>query len=360
MKAFGNLLVSDLKQFFRQRSAVFFAFGFPLLFMIIFGFAFSGSENVSYDIGLVDQDASTISGQISQAIRRIPIFKITEGSLNDELAKLKKGDIQAVVLIPSGTQSNISARKTTNITVYYDPSQISSSPIIISVLSQATDQINLQFASEPMLIELTPEAVQAHNLRYIDFLVPGVLAMSILFLGLFGSLNIVDRRERKILKRFSATPVGRSTMLYSQIVYRMILVVLQALIIIIVAHLVFGVSVVGNWLLLLGLLLLGILTFISIGYLALSRAATQEGALPIIQLIQFPMLFLSGIFFPIDIMPSFMRPIVNIMPLTYLGDALRQVMVGATPLFPLHVDAAVLGSWLIVSLLLTVRFFRWE
>ncbi len=100
-------------------------------------------------------------------------------------------------------------------------------------------------------------------------------------------------------------------------------ILVEVLIIIVIAHFVFSVSIVGNWFLLLGFLLLGILAFISIGYLALSRAGSLEGAQPIIQLIQFPMLFLSGIFFPVEIMPDFMRPVVNAMPLTYLGDALR-------------------------------------
>ena len=82
--------------------------------------------------------------------------------------------------------------------------------------------------------------------------------------------------------------------------------------------------------------------------------------MPIIQIIQFPMLFLSGIFFPIEFMPDFMRPIIAIIPLTYLGDAFRQVMVDATPLYPLSLDIAVLGAWLVVCMILAIKLFRWE
>jgi ABC-2 type transport system permease protein len=360
MKAFGVLLLSDLKQFFRERTALFFTFAFPLLFMLIFGLVYSGNGNISYDVGLVNQDQSVVSGQISQALQQIPIFKTAEGNLDEELAKLKKGDIRAVILLPNGTQQSISAGKTANLTVYYDPSQTTSSQIILSGLKQAVDSINLQFSHAPILIQLDQQSVQAHNLRNIDYLVPGILAMSILFLGLFGSLTLVDRRERKILKRFAATPISRSTMIYSQICYRLILSVLQAFIIIVVAYFIFGVSVTGNWLVLLALVLLGTLTFISIGYFAVSRARTSEGAMPIIQLVQFPMLFLSGIFFPVDIMPAFMRPIVNAMPLTYLGDAFRQVMVNGTPLYPLALDLAVLAGWLVVCTILAIKLFRWE
>jgi len=82
--------------------------------------------------------------------------------------------------------------------------------------------------------------------------------------------------------------------------------------------------------------------------------------MPLIQIIQFPMLFLSGIFFPIEFMPDFMRPVLAAIPLTYLGDAFRQVMVEATPLYPLWVDIAVLGGWLVVSMILAIKLFRWE
>jgi len=146
----------------------------------------------------------------------------------------------------------------------------------------------------------------------------------------------------------------------SQVVYRLILALAQTLIIIAIAYFVFNVQMVGNWLLLLGLVLLGALTFISIGYFAVSRARTVEGAMPIIQIIQFPMLFLSGIFFPVEIMPDFMRPIIAIIPLTYLGDAFRQIMVDATPVYPLMLDIGVLAAWFIVCMILAIKLFRWE
>ncbi len=360
MKPFAVLLVSDLRQFLRDRTALFFTFAFPLLFMIIFGFVFSGAENVSYTIAVVTQDDSNVGHQIAGAVGQVPIFKSQTANLDDGLSRLKNGKVSAVVLIPSGAQTSVGAGRTANITVYYDPSQTTSSQIILAALEQTVNAINRQLTNAPALIGLDPESVQTHNLKYIDFLVPGILAMSILFLGLFGSLTLVDRRERKILKRLAATPISRSTVIYSQVIYRLILAILQAAIIIALAFLVFKVSILGNWFLLLGLVLLGTMAFICIGYFAVSRARTVEGAQPVIQLVQFPMLFLSGIFFPIDIMPAFIRPIVSALPLTYLGDALRQVMVEGTPAYPLYVDVAVLAAWLVVCMVLAIRLFRWE
>jgi ABC-2 type transport system permease protein len=360
MKSFLKLLISDLKQFFRDRTALFFTFAFPVIFIFIFGWVFSGTDNVSYKIGLVNNDESAIGEGISQMLNEIPIFKISEGEQNSQIEELRQGDLKAVIVIPADIASSVGSGELSEITVYYDPTQTTSAQIIIPVLRQAVDEINRQLTQQPLLLQLSEESIQAHDLRDIDFLVPGILAMSVLFLGLFGSLTLVERREKKILKRFGATPLRRSTMVFSQVVYRMILALVQTLIIIAIGFLVFNVQMVGNWFILLGLVLLGTLTFIGIGYFAVARARTTEGAMPIIQIIQFPMLFLSGIFFPIEFMPDFIRPILAIIPLTYLGDAFRQIMVEATPLYPLNLDIAVLGGWLVLSMILAIKLFRWD
>ncbi len=360
MKAFRELLIADFKQFVRDRTALFFTFAFPVLFMFIFGFVFSGGDDINYDIGLVNQDNSAISQGISLALQEIPIFEVSDGELEGKLDELRGGDIDAVILIPPGVEESIGRGVTVDISVYYDPSQTTSAQIILPVLQQVVDAANIQMTGQPVIFGLALESIQAHELSNIDYLVPGILAMSVLFLGLFGSLTLVEWREKKVLKRFGATPLHRSMMVSSQVVYRLILALTQTLIIIAIAFFIFDVNMVGNWFLLLALVLLGALTFISIGYFAVSRAKTVEGAMPIIQIIQFPMLFLSGIFFPVEIMPDFMRPIIAIIPLTYLGDAFRQVMVDATPVYPLLLDVGVLAAWFVVCMLLAIRLFRWE
>ena len=264
------------------------------------------------------------------------------------------------MLIPSDLSVTIGQGQTADITVYYDPAQTNSSQVILSVLGELINQVNRQITQEPVLIQLAEESIQIKDLRIIDVMVPGILAMAVLFLGLFGSLSMVEWREKQVLKRFGATPLRRSTLVLGQVLYRLVLALVQTFIIIIVARFAFNVPMVGNWLLLLGLVLLGALSFISLGYLAVARARSVEGAMPIIQLIQFPMLFLSGIFFPLEFMPDFMRPIVTAMPLTYLGDAFRQIMVDATPLYPMTIDVAVLGGWLVVCMALTIWLFKWE
>jgi len=120
------------------------------------------------------------------------------------------------------------------------------------------------------------------------------------------------------------------------------------------------VAIVGSLLAAIGFILLGALTFLAIGYLIASYARTEESANALTSVVQFPLMFLSGIFFPISFMPDWLQPVAAIMPLTYLGDALRQTMVGGSAYAPLPIDALVLGIWLAASFLLSARFFRWQ
>jgi len=359
MKAFRGLLIASFKQFFRDKAALFFTFAFPILFMFIFGLIYSGEGNLSYDIGLVNQDISPAGAATAQGIKSVPIFKVTEGVLDTTLAEMRDGKYKAVVVIPPELAVNVSRGEVSNVKVYYDPSDMASQTIL-PVLRQVIEQINQQLSQRPVLLAIEEKSISAHQFGGMDFLIPGILAMSILFLGLFGALPMVEWREKQVLKRLGATPLTRSNVVFSQVFYRVVLALAQTVVIILLARFVFGVNMVGNWFLLFGMVILGTLTFVSIGYLAIARARTTESAMPVIQLIQFPMLFLSGVFFPIEIMPSFMKPIVAVMPLSYLGDGLRQIMVEATPQNTMPVNALVLGAWFVVSSLLAIRFFKWE
>jgi ABC-2 type transport system permease protein len=195
----------------------------------------------------------------------------------------------------------------------------------------------------------------------MDFFVPGVVAMSLMQLGIFGSLTMVSLRERQILKRLGATPLPRRTLVLSQATMRLLIAVVQTFIILTVGRVAFDVQVGDQFVLMLAFILLGGLSFVAMGYVVASFARTEAAGTAIVQVIQFPMMFLSGIFWPIEFAPDWLEPVIKLMPLTYLGDALRQVMVeGSSKLFSLPLDAAVLTGWLVVSLAIAFRYFRWE
>ena len=195
MKAFRKLLVADFKQFYRDRTALFFTFAFPILFMMIFGLVFSGEESVNYSLGLVVTDKdSEAGGMITQALDQVLIFKIVYGDLEESLGTLRDGDLRAVVVLPDDIDGDFAAGRSAKITVYYDPTQTTNAQVLLPVLRQTIGEIERQISRQPLLLTLSEESIQSHHLRIIDFMVPGILAMSVLFLGMFGGLPLVEWR----------------------------------------------------------------------------------------------------------------------------------------------------------------------
>jgi len=210
------------------------------------------------------------------------------------------------------------------------------------------------------VLAVQPQVVQTQELSAAAYYVPSILAMALMQLGIFSAIPLVEQRQKHILKRLSATPLRRWNLVGSNIIMRLLIAVMQSVLIVGLGVALFGVAIVGSLLLAFGFVVLGSVTFIAIGYVIASFARTEEAANGITSVVQFPMMFLSGIFFPIAFMPAFLQPVAALMPLTYLGDALRQVMVGGVPYAPLWLDGLVLAGWLTVCFLISARWFRWE
>ncbi|MCR4426746.1 MAG: ABC transporter permease [Firmicutes bacterium] len=190
---------------------------------------------------------------------------------------------------------------------------------------------------------------------------PNMLGVSMMWLGMFATAQpLVEQREQKIFRRMWATPLSRTSVLLSQLLFRMTIGVAQGLLFIIVGWVGFGVAVVGNWFLVIAATILGTLVFVSLGYVLAGVARTQEAAPAVAQPLQMAMLFLSGTLLPAAILPGAVQPVLKIVPLTYVADALRQVISGLPPMFPLWADFAVMAGWLVLFFVLAVRLFRWE
>ncbi len=187
-----------------------------------------------------------------------------------------------------------------------------------------------------------------------------MLGLSIMQVGIFAAIPLVADREKLILKRLAATPLRRWQLVGSNVLMRILIAFTQAIIIVAVGSLLFGVEVVGSLILVAAFVTLGAMAFLALGYVIASFAKTEDAANGMTSMIQFPMMFLSGAFFQIDQMPQFLQVVARIIPLTYLADALRQVMVGGAAFAPLWVCAAVLLGWLVVCFGIAARKFQWQ
>lgn len=290
----------------------------------------------------------------------MPIFELHQGTRVKELQALGRGKRFLVVVVPRHSAGSGRTIAPLTIPVYFDPSKAATTQALIAAVREILAELERKMTGAPRLLSAQPIKATVTQLKNIDYLLPGILAMALMQLGLFGALNFVSLRERKIIRRLGATPLPRSMMLASEIIVRLGMAIIQTIVIVALGFLAFRVTITGNLLAVLGAVILGASVFITLGYFLVSFTKTEESASGLIQVVQFPMMFLSGIFFPLETMPGFLRPMVNAIPLTYLGDLLRKVMVGLPSAYGLGTDLAVLGGWLIVVMVLAVRFFKWE
>jgi ABC-type multidrug transport system permease subunit len=261
--------------------------------------------------------------------------------------RLRTGKTELVVIPPAGGEGSYE--------YLYDPTRAESllaRNAVDDVLQRAAGRQDKYQPSERQMLE--PGG------RYIDFLVPGLLGMSLMGGGLWGvGFVIVDMRIRKLLKRFLATPMKKRDFLAGIMLSRLVFLAPDVLFLLVFAWLVFGVVIQGSLLAIVFLVLLGAFTFSGIGLLVASRAKTVEGVSGMMNVVMLPQWVLSGIFFSSERFPEAAQPYLKFIPLTPLNDALRAVMLEGKPLASQFLEIGILAAWGVVTFALALRWFRW-
>jgi ABC-type multidrug transport system permease subunit len=242
-------------------------------------------------------------------------------------------------------------------TYYYDPARPE------SVLSRAEIDAALQSAAgRKDALTTSAQSSSEPGSRYIDFLIPGLLGMNLMNSGMWGvGFALVEMRQRKLLKRFVATPMRRSDFLLALTSSRLVLMVIEVGLLLGFGVLVFHMRVQG-WRSILSVLLLaslGAITFGGVGLLTACRAQKIESVSGLINLVMMPMWIFSGVFFSYDKFPPMAHPFIKALPLTALNDALRATIIEGATLSSQSGRLLVLAVWGGVSFVLALRWFRW-
>lgn len=359
MKAIGSLYLAQARQFLRDRMTLLFVLLLPVGFGVFFGLVFSGGGDFEVRIGVANEDGG-LAGEAFLAGLPQDGLSLQVDSRQALEAALRQGEVHAVLCLPADMTDRLARGSAVPVEVLYDPANPTSAGVGLSLVRTMLSEANLGLVGAPRLLEMRLQSVQVEHARAIDFYLPGMLGVALLWLGVFGTAQpVVAQREGKILRRFQVTAITRATILAAEVAWRVTVGLLQAVLFVLVGYFGFGVGVV-DWLPFGATVLLGTLVFVSLGYALAGIGRSLEGTMAIGQLLNFPMMMLSGSIFSADMLPGFFRPVVAAMPLTYLSDLLRQTMVGAPAAHPMGLDFAVLGAWLVVLLGLAVWLWRWE
>jgi ABC transporter DrrB family efflux protein len=338
-----QLTLARFRGFIREPEAVFWTFVFPILLAVGLGIAFRSRPPERLHVSIVT--SGTASG-IVESLKRDSSLIVDVMDDSAAARALRTGKIALIARI-TGPSS---------VEYVYDPARGDAASAKLLVDRSVQHAAGL---ADP--VRVAERRVTERGSRYIDFVLPGLLGMNLMGSGIWGiGFAIVDQRAKKLLKRFMATPMSRAEYLASFILSRLFFLVLEVVVLLGFGVLVFGVPLRGSLLTLAGICLLATLSFGGIGLLVSSRARTTEGVAGLMNLVMIPMWIFSGVFFSSSNFPQAVQPVIRLLPLTAVNDALRANMLEGASLAAVSGQVLVIAGWLVFSFFLALRLFRWR
>lgn len=336
-----QLVVYRLREFWRQPEAVFWVYVFPILMVVALGIAFSNKTEQTVSVDVVQSS----DFPFTEALRADNRIKLRMESEDECRRRLRIGKSDLYVK---------SAGK--GVEFVYDPTR----PNSLAARTAVEDLIQ-RAAGRSDVVATTNSEFSEPGGRYVDYLIPGLLGMGLMGGGMFGvGFAIVDMRLRKLLKRFLATPMRKTDFLAGLMISRMVFMIPEIFLLLIFARFAFGVLIYGNVLAVGFLIVLGAVQFAGIGLLVGSRVRTLESASGLMNLVMLPMWTVSGVFFSYERFPAQVLPLIKLLPLTALNDALRAVMLEGRTLVSIWPEISVMTGWTIVTFAVALFIFRWN
>jgi len=339
-----ELASTRTKEFLREKEAMFWVFGFPLILALALGFAFREKPPDRVPVAIVaGPNAQQRLAALQKSSTLLPRV------MNEQEARdaLRRGKVSLLIAESAGSDVVVYRLDATR------PDALSA--------RQAADDALQTAAGRRDVVASREERVHEQGARYIDFLIPGLLGMNLMGTGMWSmGFTIANARMKKLLKRLVATPMRKTDYLMAMFLSRLLWLILEISVLVAFGWIVFGVRVNGSILVLILLCIVGGYAFSGIGLLTASRAKTIEAVSGLMNLIMMPMWLCSGVFFSYERFPDSVKPFIRILPLTLLNDALRAVINDAAGLSQIAFQLGILTVWGLVTFVIGLKVFRWQ
>ncbi len=343
----------------RNRQQLFWSLAFPLIFTVIFGFFFGSGSSSAGTVALVKQSNSNVANTLSDGITQTDLFKVKTYATEDEArTQLKKNQVTAIVVIPTlfGEQS---ANGTTTVNIISNPSNAQSNSIINGFISQYLTQINYQIQNAKPIYSTSTENSSSGSFSYFDFVLVGLIGMALMNSSIQGvSITMSKYREDQILKRLTTTPLKPWKFIVSEVAARLLVNVIQISLILGIGILGFHAKVGSAIPIIMLLSLLGAILFQLIGFSVAASVKTADAAEGMSTAVAIPMMFLAGVFFPIDQLPKWLFSIIQYLPLAPLLRLMRGAALESTSIFENPINIAIVSGWIVVLLIYSSMRFR--
>ncbi len=354
-----KLTIADLKMILRNRQALLWALLFPIVMVAMFGLMGSFRDS-TVRIAVVDHARDPLSNRLVQSLGDVPGFEIeVREDENAVRNAVRDGDIGYLLIIPENLDSQARNQPPASVSLIYDEGLLGGGVIV--AVERFLDQVNLDLADAPIRLELNAEGVLSEDLTLMEFVLPGIALWSIMMNSVIGiAASMATYREKKIFRRIKVSPLRARTFFTAQVLAYMVLSLIQAATILGLGAVAFGVAVGGNLLVVAVLILVCNLVFLNLGFIIGVFSKTAAAASGLGNLVVFPVVVFSGIFFPPELLPGFLADIVRFLPVAPMIDVLRGVTIGAKTLADFPVQFAVIAGWIAVTSVAATRLFKFE
>lgn len=355
----------NTRRFFRDKLAIFFTIGFPLIFLFVFGGLNSGNQDVSFNVALINQSDSSFARDFVKQASDSKVLKVNKDVTNVTEAKerMSRSEIDATIILPAqfgGTKAGAQF-PSGQAKILYTQNNQQSTTALSSILDAQFKQINTKFVKNETPFSVTTEQINERSLSPFDYAFSGLLGFAIIGMGIFGPVNIFpELKKMGILRRLSTTPLRVWQYFLATMIGQAVIGLLALTIMFVVAIAVFHLEVVGNYAELALFLVIGIIMILGIGLALGGWAKNERQAAPLSNIIVFPMMFLSGTFFPRFLMPEWLQNISGLLPLTPVIDGIRLIATEGKHFVDILPQLGLIGIWMVVIYAIAFKVFRWE
>ena len=355
----------NTKRFFRDRLALFFGILFPLIFLFVFGSIANGGSGTSFKVAVINQSNSSFATQYVKQINSNKVFKVSKNvtTLSEAKDKMNKNQLDGTIVLPSdfGDQQAGQSYPSGQAQVIYTQNNQSAGQTLTSLLDASFKPINAKFIHATSPFTVTGKQLNDKSLTSFDYTFAGLLGFSIVGLGIFGPVNVFpELKKQGILRRLHTTPLKVWQYFTATMISQALIGLVSLAVMFTVALTVFNLKVVGNYAEIAIYLIISIIAILGIGLAIGGWAKNERQAAPLSNIVVFPMLFLSGTFFPRFLMPDWLQTVSNYLPLTPVIDGIRMIVTEGKHLTQIGPQLGLLAIWIIIIYAIAFRVFRWE
>lgn len=364
---FGQVCAQQ-KRFIRDKMSLFFTFLFPLIFLLVFGSIFN-NQSTSFDIAIINNSQTEFAKSFVKGAKdnaKDSILKIKDVKDMDEAReKLKRSELNGIIELPSDfgkvKGEGRDARPTGTINVLYAKGSEQTGSALTAVMNQIANEINNHLGQPEAPLKAAGKAVGDEQLKSFDYTFTGLLAFSLMSMGIFGLANQMPaEKQRGSYRRLRAAPFTSGQLIISMAIHYIIISLLSLTMMVVVGMLLFHFNMRGDWLLFSLMSVVSAMMMVGLGLLIGGWAKNENQSAPLSNLISFPMMFLSGAFFPAFLFPEWLRGVTQFIPMTPVVDGFRLIMTEQASLVEVLPQIGAVAAWVVVIYIVAIKLFRWE